>query len=158
MGDEIMTNGDWFGHSKFVRADIAAAREADLRAEVERLTEERDRLQHDNDMSLHVVDYQEKDIERLRAEVERLTAANREAAMQAISDGAQTQEALERAVAAEADRDRLRGLLDVAREGLAAIANRPSQMVWGEDHEAREAMREMEAIAEATLVKIGAPA
>ncbi len=112
MGDEIMTNGDWFGHSKFVRADIAAAREADLRAEVERLTEERDRLQHDNDMSLHVVDYQEKDIERLRAEV----------------------------------------------EGLAAIANRPSQMVWGEDHEAREAMREMEAIAEATLVKIGAPA
>lgn len=32
MGDEIMTNGDWFGHSKFVRADIAAAREAELRA------------------------------------------------------------------------------------------------------------------------------
>ena len=36
MGDEIMTNGDWLGHSKFVRADIAAAREADLRAAVSR--------------------------------------------------------------------------------------------------------------------------
>ena len=34
MGDEIMTNGDWFGHSKFVRADIAAAREASLRADL----------------------------------------------------------------------------------------------------------------------------
>lgn len=54
-------------------------------------------------------------LDDIRAEVERLTAANREAAMQAISDGAQTQEALERAVAAEADRDRpLRALLDEA--------------------------------------------
>lgn len=94
--------------------DIAATRETDLRAEVERLTEERDRLQHDNDMSLHVVDYQEKDIERLRAEVERLTAANREAVMQSLADLGQAQEALDRAIAAEAEAARLRALLDEA--------------------------------------------
>lgn len=38
-------------------------------------------------------------------------------------------------------------------EALARIANRPSEMTWGEDHEVREAMQEMEAIADAALNK-----
>lgn len=66
---------DWWNQAIEISADIAAAREADLRAEVERLTQ-----------------------------------ANREAVMQAISDGCQAQEALERAVAAEAERDKVRDL------------------------------------------------
>ena len=54
-----------------------------------------------------------------------------------------------------AEVERLRALLKEAGEGLAAIANKPSQMTWGEDHEVQEAVREMEAIADATLAKIG---
>lgn len=55
------------GQTEYLRADIAAAREAELRAEVERLTQ-----------------------------------ANREAAMQSLADLGQAQEALDRALAAEA--------------------------------------------------------
>ena len=58
---------DEFRFAPYIRADIAAAREAELRAEVERLTQ-----------------------------------ANREAAMQAISDGCQAQAAIKRALAAAA--------------------------------------------------------
>lgn len=47
----------------------------------------------------------------LRAEVERLTQANREAAMQSLADLGQAQEALERAVAAEAEVERLSAVL-----------------------------------------------
>lgn len=56
----------------------------------------------------------------LAAEVLRL----REDAMQSIADGAQAQEALDRAIAAEAERDRLRALLDEAKEALEAVASR----------------------------------
>ena len=67
---------DWWNQAIEISADIAAAREADLRAEVERLTQ-----------------------------------ANHEAAMQSLADLGQAQEALERAVAAEAEVERLSAVL-----------------------------------------------
>ena len=87
--------GDWTDiepggaeYSEYLRADIAAAREAELRAEVERLTE-----------------------------------ANREAAMKSLADLGQAQEALDRAIAADAEAARLRGLLDEAREVTMCAAS-----------------------------------
>lgn len=130
------------GATEYTRADIAAAREAELRAERnEALSRERALLDSNevnrqavldaNAAHQRQVDNLRAEVERLtraldsavdaveqsaikrgvaEAEVERLTQANREAVMQAISDGCQAQEALERAVAAEAERDKVRDL------------------------------------------------
>lgn len=37
---------------------------------------------------------------------------------------------------------------------LVRIANAPSEMIWGEDHEVADAMRKMESEAEAALAKL----
>lgn len=41
-----------------------------------------------------------------------------------------------------------------AVEALRAIADRPSQMIWGEDNEKSEAMRDMEQTADVVLAEI----
>ena len=111
---------DEFRFAPYIRADIAAAREAEL-----------------------------------RAEVERLQAANREAAMQSLADLGQAQEALERAVAAEAEVERLRALLDEAREAMAPLQDMEA---WAENAEPDEIVIVRHSTVKAirsTLAKIG---
>lgn len=91
---------------------MAAAREAELRAKIEQLGREVNISRYgqpDFAWSIHTAA-----MDDLRAEVERLTAANREAAMKSLADLGQAQEALDRAIAADAEAARLRGLLDEA--------------------------------------------
>jgi hypothetical protein len=57
----------------------------------------------------------------LRADMERWRRAAQETALQSIADLGQAQEALDRAIAAEAERDRLRGLLDEARAAMKIV-------------------------------------
>ena len=112
------------GLTEYLRADIATARDADLRAALDAALARERALIDSNDVNrqarLDANAAHQRQVDSLRAEVERLSA-----------------------------------LLDEARTGLEAISNRPSQMTWGEDHEVQEAVREMEAIARATLAKIG---
>lgn len=136
---------DEFRFAPYIRADIAAAREADLRAErdaalareraifrkLQRLwdrakgydpddyddgprcrdcADEDGRCPHTG-LSCDPQEAAEERIVRVRAEVERLQAANREAAMQSLADLWQAQEALDRAIAAEAEVERLSAVL-----------------------------------------------
>jgi len=50
--------------------------------------------------------------------------------------------------------DATKAQLAKAVEALRNIVDRPSKMVWGEDNEKAEAMRDMEKIAEAALAEI----
>ena len=50
--------------------------------------------------------------------------------------------------------ERLEAKLATAVEALQKIANRPAEMIWGEDEEVRDAMRFMEKEAEAALAAI----
>ena len=55
---------------------------------------------------------------------------------------------------AEAYAAELEAKLATAVEALQKIANRPAEMIWGEDEEVRDAMRFMEKEAEAALAAI----
>lgn len=76
--------------------------------------------------------------------IEALQAENREQALQVSAAQGQAQDAYEAQLKAEAERDRL-------KEALVQIADKPSEMTWGEDSEVRHTMESMEAIAEAAL-------
>lgn len=66
-------------------------------------------------------------------------------------------QAADRIEALIAERDAAEAKLAKAVEALRKISSRPYDKTWGEDTEVREAMRDMERVAHATLAEIKKP-
>lgn len=107
-------------YSEYLRADIAATREAELRAVLDAALARERALLDSNEVNrqalLDANAAHQRQVDSLRAEVDRLTRAV-EAAAEAVE-----QSAIKRG-AAEAEADRLRALLNEAREALGPIAH-----------------------------------
>ncbi|KRS17500.1 hypothetical protein [Roseovarius indicus] len=124
------------GMVRLAREDILALIDTDAQAALDAVRAEAEQRGYANAMEA-----ERKDAD---SRIEALQAENREQALQILTTLGQAQDAYEAQLKAEAERDRL-------KEALVQIADKPSEMTWGEDSEVRHTMESMEAIAEAAL-------